>query len=376
MQFSVKKIITQYLTVLIMFTILSQMGEEGSFFRICMYVGWGLLATVGIFMIGRKQLSTFSLHFIAAYLIYFSYCSIMSLYNNDFLSGSYIHLMIIPAMVTIVADCYRTYLDKYSLEKILKIFVLASVFLGLWAHISFFSSYTEWVNSKVYLYASKNSAAQIWGTSILIVAFYFRYALKTERLFWYAISLYLMIIMMLSQARTAMLGLLVIGGFYFFNHVKNKIFFLFVGYVGVLVALNTDSAISFFSQVFLINKYDISDINSFSSGRIMLYKHALDSISDNLLFGVGKWYVDCSYISVFAESGLIGFVIIESIWLHRIVTNINSHNVFLSCLTIFYFIESCLEGYPPFGPGVSSFMFWMISELLAFRSNKKDIGSD
>lgn len=347
-----------------MFTILSQMGEEGSFFRMCMYVGWGLLAIIGVFMIGRKQLSAFSLHFIVASFVYFSYCFIMSFFNKDFISGSYINLIIIPAMVTIVADCYRTYLDKYSLEKILKTFVLASVFLGLWAHFNFFSSYTEWLNSKVYLYASKNSAAQIWGTSILIVAFYFEYASKTERFFWYAISLYLMMLMMMSQCRTAMLGLLVIGVFYFFNHVKNKILFLFVGCLGVLVALNTDSAKLFFSQAFLITKYDVSDINSFSSGRIVLYKYALDSIANNFLFGVGKWYVDCSYISILAESGLVGFIIIESIWIHRIIININSKHNILLFLTLFYFIESCLEGHPPFGPGVSSFMFWMISELL------------
>lgn len=376
MQFSISKLITQCLTVLIIFTVFSQMGEKASFFRLCMYVGWIVLAIFGMFITNRKQFSSFSLHFMVSYLIYCFYCFTMSFYNEGFLSGSYITLMIIPVMITIVADCYKDFLNKYSLDKLLKTFVLASLFLGLWAHISFFSSYSDWVNSKAYLYASKNSAAQIWGTSILIVAFYFRYASKTEKFFWHAISLYLMILMMLSQSRTAMLGLLVIGGFYFFNHVKNKILFLFVCCIGILLALNTDSARLFFSQALLINSYNTGDINSFSSGRIMLYKQALDSISDNFLFGVGKWYVDCSYISIFAESGLIGFVIIESIWLHRIVTNINSNNVFLSCLTIFYFIESCLEGYPPFGPGVSSFMFWMISELLAFRPNMQDIGSD
>lgn len=35
----------------------------------------------------------------------------------------------------------------------------------------------------------------------------------------------------------------------------------------------------------------------------------------------------------------------------------------LTSFVIFYFIESLLEGQPPFGPGVSSFMFWMLSEI-------------
>ena len=40
------------------------------------------------------------------------------------------------------------------------------------------------------------------------------------------------------------------------------------------------------------------------------------------------------------------------------------------CLTMFYFIESVLEGYPPFGPGVSSFMFWFLS--VTFVDNKAE----
>lgn len=35
----------------------------------------------------------------------------------------------------------------------------------------------------------------------------------------------------------------------------------------------------------------------------------------------------------------------------------------LTCFVIFYLVESMLEGQPPFGPGVSSFMFWMLSEI-------------
>ena len=76
--------------------------------------------------------------------------------------------------------------------------------------------------------------------------------------------------------------------------------------------------------------------------------------------------MDCSYILVLAELGIVGFILVELIWFTRAVLNIkkvtgNNRGTFLLCLTVFYLVESVLEGYPPFGPGVSSFMFWFLS---------------
>ena len=62
-------------------------------------------------------------------------------------------------------------------------------------------------------------------------------------------------------------------------------------------------------------------------------------------------------------------------WITRAVSNFTVRSglnldAFLMCLTMFYFIESALEGYPPFGPGVSSFMFWFLS--VTFADNKTE----
>lgn len=62
-------------------------------------------------------------------------------------------------------------------------------------------------------------------------------------------------------------------------------------------------------------------------------------------------------------------------WITRAVSNFKAgsglnSDAFLMCLTMFYFIESVLEGYPPFGPGVSSFMFWFLS--VTFVDNKAE----
>ena len=94
---------------------------------------------------------------------------------------------------------------------------------------------------------------------------------------------------------------------------------------------------------------------------------------ESSLIGTGKYYVDSLYINVLTENGVIGALIIYIIWGLRISRNFVVNRQYnavpyvrkdmIMCLTIFFFIESVLEGYPPFGPGVSSFMFWLLCSL-------------
>ena len=67
--------------------------------------------------------------------------------------------------------------------------------------------------------------------------------------------------------------------------------------------------------------------------------------------------------------GLTGFVLVELIWGSRVYINFKQNKGFIKdflfCVTVFYLVESVLEGYPPFGPGVSSFMFWFLSAAFA-----------
>ena len=132
---------------------------------------------------------------------------------------------------------------------------------------------------------------------------------------------------------------------------------------------------SFIDQALLLTKNAGADINTFSSGRLDGWDRALATFAKSPFFGCGRYYVDCSYISVLAEIGILGFVLVESVWITRAVSNFKAgsglnSDAFLMCLTMFYFIESVLEGYPPFGPGVSSFMFWFLS--VTFVDNKTE----
>ena len=91
---------------------------------------------------------------------------------------------------------------------------------------------------------------------------------------------------------------------------------------------------------------------------------------------MGSWYVDCSYLMILTESGVIGFLLIESVWLQVVIRNFRERfsgedaprvENFIVMLTVFYLVESLLEGFPPFGPGVSAMGFWLFCGLFRRR---------
>lgn len=193
-----------------------------------------------------------------------------------------------------------------------------------------------------------------------------------QRTFWIIAAVYLTFVMGLSQCRTAILALGCGILLYVIIYSKHKILWI-VGIATIAFAfLSISSARQYVRQAFLVEKYSGADLNTVSSGRLDLYSIAWTRIKDHFWLGTGSYYVDCSYISILAESGIIGFLMIERIWVEQIWRNFTwkpSDDMLLwknllIMMTGFYIVESLLEGLPPFGPGVCSFAFWYLSERL------------
>lgn len=365
-----KDIIAKYLLQLtIVVTIFSQMEVFSAIFRPLMYAFWLLLLGYSL-AVNKVRLcvSSFTASFLFCYGIFALSCLLQAWLNPDYDVASYLNIMLIPLMVSIVSNLLNQKLSKDYLVSICKTYVVCALIFAAYINITFFASYQAWLASKQYLFASKNSAAQIWCTAILIIYYVILPVVKRKYL-WYASGGYLLILCGLSQCRTAILGLACVLIFNILMHSKHKVKWMLMLCLSLGGMLFLSETRQFLSQAFLIDKYAGADINTLSSGRLGLYAQALDNFIESPILGVGRYYVDCSYIYILAENGIIGFLLIEFIWFKRIVLNLKhkyspyASPYMLTSFVIFYFIESLLEGQPPFGPGVSSFMFWMLSEI-------------
>lgn len=362
-------------------SIFSQIETVSSIFRPLMYAAW--IITLGYYVVGNIRQIVFpkiASLYTFSFVLFIVLCILASLIGQNHLDGNYLRIMTIPLLVTIVGGFFGCNASHEEIQKVLKTYLLCALLYAIWVNITYFASYSNWLKQTMYAFVQKNSAAQIWAVGTLIALLLLDYKNKIEKAFGYIAALYLVIICGISQCRTALLALTVVLCGYILLKSKHRFRWICI-LAAVCVALwNIPVTRKFIDQALFLTKYAGADLNTFSSGRLDSWEGALTTFASYPVFGSGKYYVDCSYICVLAEAGIIGFILIETIWVARAIRNFKNKNgcakEFLFCATIFYVVESLLEGYPPFGPGVSSFMFWFLSAIYADSNTNNRVHSE
>lgn len=359
----------------VIITVLTQIEALEGVLRPVMYAAWaGTSASALILSKFRVKPSGFTLWFALAYVIWLLLCGVLSLMGFEHLNGRYLGAMIIPLLMTVTADMTRKLFDHDELIRLCKVYALAAAAYALYVQINYFASYTSWLSSHVYAFQDKNSAAQIWCSAVLCIVYMIRPRGLREKLLWYGLAAFMLLVVGFSQCRTALLALAIVLAAHVMLYSKHKLRWL-IG-VGVTAALLLAIPFTrrFISQMLLLEKYAGADLNTLSSGRIGKYIRALEYFVQSPFIGTGRYYVDCSYLMVLTEGGILGFLLIESIWGCRAAINLKSWRTqwrLPAMLTVFYFGESLLEGFPPFGPGVSAFFFWLMSGYLHTEKQKR-----
>ncbi|MCR5742985.1 MAG: O-antigen ligase family protein [Lachnospiraceae bacterium] len=363
------------LMMVVIFSVFSQVVAVEKIARPSMYALWVIALIYGtIRNDGKVRLGSFSKIFLVGYGMFWIYCTIVGMFNGKHFEANYIRALVKPLIVTIVGEMYYN-TSRSLINQIGRIYLICAVVFAIWVQVTFLPSYSTWLTTRIYLFGEKNSAGQIWISAILIALVLIDYKNILDRLLSYIACLYLLIMTGICQCRTSLLGFVICFVCYGVYKSKNKIkWILCICVIGVLVWFIPFTH-QFIEQALFLNKYAGADLNTFSSGRINLIIKALHRFSAIPIIGLGKYYVDCSYVLILAETGIIGFLIIEWIWFNKLKQCVfykgeKKEQAFLFIIAIFYVVESMLEGYPPFGPGVSSFMFWLVSGLLINR--KKD----
>lgn len=359
-------------------SVLSQMSEFEYIFRPLMYVMWVFMLCYLVIVNGFVlRLSGFTLFFIVAYLIYFCYCLVLTFFGTDHIRSFYLKLLPVPILCCVVTDLSVDYYGRENIfHSLIVSYEISSLILALYINVIFFVSYDRWVSNNGYLFAQKNSASQILGVAALVNFFICRNSSKISKVNKFALfvlSIYFILIIALSKCRAVLLALCCVAVVNFFINVKHKILYLIVCTIIVVVCVQNSTVSNFIVNSLNLNSYG-GDINRFSSNRIDLWKKAIEVFSKNVMFGVGNYYVDNSYLSILAESGILGFIVIESIWLTKVIGSIGLFKIdrglggLLLCLTVFYLVESLFEAFPPFGPGISIMFFWCVGEVLSNKN--------
>ena len=232
-----------------------------------------------------------------------------------------------------------------------------------------FKNISAWLSSMNYNYgAGKNQVGMVLACASMIGFFYVlpRCKNRTWNILTILGSAICIVGIALVQCRTALVAMAFAAGFALLMQGKLKWQYIVVGMLAIVAVLANDTIWSYIDHVFFISKYSGQGANAFLSGRLGTYQMAVETISENFFFGVGDYYVDCLYLQLLAEGGLIEFCLVIPVIIKRIGNGIRYKNRGYSyqnlglILTIYYVITSFLEAQTPFGPGTSACVFWIL----------------
>ena len=349
-----------------------------------MYVGWFVLS---LFVLIKRELKLRITGYVRYYII--SYValiviSILLIYIDETrVFPNSISVMLIPIVILVISTNLREYISADILSKICICYFLAAISMAIWVNLTYFQSYSNWLSANQYIYTQKNSAAQIWCSAIIIAISVLKPKKPMLKLAIAIGCIYLFSVVILSQCRTAILAMICVLLIYVVKRKRRLLWIIIIAIIMIVLFANPFTR-EIIEHALFADKYKNSDINTISSGRISQIEQSLEYFMEEPLFGIGAYYIDCSYVRILAESGIVGFILIEGIWIRLILINLKysenrtgNSETFMAALTVFYIVESFLEGYPPFGPGVSSFMFWFLNGIVGFGlPNKKALSHD
>ena len=363
-----------YLSVLL--AILTQCYLDASFLRIVMYASWMIL--FAYIMISCKfilHISPASFHFFALVFVFAIYVFVQSFFTDMMaLDGNYFHGALLVLFIYIVGVMTANKTKPQIIGLLVKVYVAGTLFFAFYLFITYVGSISNFFTSSTYLISQKNSAGQIMSIAILLLLSQENGQGKIKKSSL-VLSGILAFFLLITQCRSSMVGLAVAVLYYFFKlKLRYKYLYLIV-ILTVGLALFGDSLIVLVSQSLRLEYYQDASLDTISSGRIGLIYAAFEEFLGSPFWGVGHYYVDMFYISVLTELGIIGTPILFTIYGHRVIRNFKlskrtcavstsllfNYSLFLRMGSLFYLVVSCFEGLPPFGPGVSSCMFWLLS---------------
>lgn len=108
--------------------------------------------------------------------------------------------------------------------------------MAIWINVTHFPSYSNWLLAKEYVFPQKNSAAQIWCSSVFLAISFIKPKSFFQKLLLYMGCGYIILIVFMSQCRTAILALGVVTILSVLRKSKRKMLWILL-LIGVFIAL-------------------------------------------------------------------------------------------------------------------------------------------
>ena len=382
-----KKIIEffpKFLSICLILGILAQIESIKSGFRMILYVAW-VIMFFSYVCLERHSIKFTKQSRVLVLMLFIIYLWRMILIILGKLN-SFPQLgvmLLIDTMAYLFGGWIVKGREDNSLAKILMLYSFAVGAFAVYLHQRYFTSISAWINSFGYQYSSKNSAAQLIVQSAIFLLLLWPTAYPRMRQTKFQVVRYGIILIDLAmvcmlRCRTAILALAVAAVYYIFRWGKKRRFlYIVIITILALLVIMVEPLRKFIESTLLLNKYTQgATLDQFSSGRISGIGEALQLWKENIWFGVGQILIDCNPVALLLDSGTLGAIPYFIFWLSTVKNNFlrkclyDPYEKTVQILTIYYCVTACLEGYPPFGPGVCVVPLWLLSGYCEMKNER------
>ncbi len=375
--------------ILIILTIIQQMPVIKDVYynqiRLLLYLCFGIFSFFSIIDFAELLKHKIIKYFLIC-IVYFTLLSVVATISKTQFRISDIFELLVPFGILLCS--LKTSFNEKQLENIISVYVLLSAILGI---SSIFYYGEGFLITKNYFLQGKNQIGPLCGISAVITAYRIFNTNNTQynrikNMFYLLYNLILLFSLIASiivirnrsglTAIAIIIILLILKEFRIKFTLKNIIitYFLLLMIIVLIVMGLLGVVFQAIKDAYVLN-YDITDLNSISAGRVIVYKSAITYIYTNSVFGefgaINKFYgVPHNYIlNKWVRYGIVGSLPLVSfycfLWYFVFVGLKRSYralkiNRLPLWLLLFSLIVSLFEYTYPFGPGVSQIMLWFL----------------
>ncbi len=315
--------------------------------------------------------------FYAFVAVFGYYCFVCQMFADGRYFTADLYNIFVSVLMTAVSFVFwRHHGSAPMLQTVALTIAVGATVLALDVYVEFLRGSD--ITSQLYAYDDKNSMAPILLFSAMIVLLFYRP--RSPQLRWAAwVSAAAMLaVMVMLRSRATLVSALVVVLYYVLRSGNRRVRYWFVALVvvGAFYVLTQASVAEIVLNGILMGGRTSGDVNDLSSGRVFLVLIAVARIPDHLWTGVGDYYVDCMPVNILVQYGILGAVIVFGFLyrLYRRLRRADRTDAVVSAAYVLYLANlanALFEARPPFGPGIRSFMLWMMVGFALAAMDKK-----
>ena len=331
------------------------------------YMGCWIILLLGLLF---NNMGAFKLRYFMWPIIFDVFCILMSLFKGGYISSDLFRPVNLSTFIFLIGILAGGYLEKNSLRKISAAFISSALIVALYLYMNIFRG-VDWANSGAYLYASKNSAGQIFLTAATLTALLF---FKEHKVLSMGVITFCTALIIMMKSRATLITLIIVAIYILLFVVERpiyKILGIILLILVVFIIFTNEGLYDLYINQIMLNNKELTDISGITSDRDIQYDYFNQNFKYYFWLGTGGTYIEAMPLSVLMSYGIIGGIPVLLYSLYPLYIGVKNSRVWkykrfcniIISLSLMMWINGIFEEQSPFGPGVKCYFLWLITGI-------------